>query len=105
MKDWKRDRFQTLSVFSGATFAADGELILKKSRNEAIICEYHDGFLIVQSFTAKVREQLFRTVGLDEGRTVADHLVVDEGRVTAVKSLVIVKIAAETSSDGVDPEF
>ena len=66
MKDWKRERFQTLSVFSGATLAADGELIRKKSRNEAIIYEYYDGFLIVQSLTAEVSEQLLRTVGLDE---------------------------------------
>jgi len=44
MKDWKRERFQILSVFSGATFAAEGALILKKSRNEAIIYEYYDGF-------------------------------------------------------------
>ena len=68
MKDWKRERFQTLSVFSGATLAADGELILKKSRNEAILNEYYDypdGFLIVQSLFAEVLEQLLRTVGLD----------------------------------------
>ena len=42
MKDWKRDRFQILSVFSGATFDAAGALILKKSRNEAIFNEYYD---------------------------------------------------------------